>query len=204
MIEIYLFINPLDAHSLKSEYKFLNVISNEKEKIHFRLIPILNPRVVQNYLVQHNLPTDDLVFRNNVFNAIYSACLDYKAIQLQGKQLGKRFLFSLQEKVGIDKHNYSTQLVHSILKELNADIDLFNIDRKSELIVDFFHIDQQVANEMSIENYTDAVIFNYHCERDFGVLVDDTISTEMIMDLFKTDYHSKTCPFAIMDNQLHQ
>lgn len=187
MIEIYLFVNPLDESSLKSEKKFLEIIKHEKEKIHFKVIPLLNPRVLQNYILRQNLPIHDLDNRNKLFNSIYSACLDYKAAQLQGKRLGREFLIELQTRVGCQKQTYSKYLVRSILNDLGADMSLFLNDRSSNLIIDFFKLDQQVANEMGIEDFSDAVIFNYNCERDFGVLIEADTPDDIIRDLFKTD-----------------
>lgn len=186
MIEIYLFVNPLDESSLQTEKKFLRIIKQEEEKIHFKVIPLLNPRVLQNYLLTKKIPVHDLEFRNKLFNAIYSACLDYKAVQLQGKRLSREFLIELQSRVGKGKQPYSKALVRLILEELGADMALFVNDRSSNLVSEFFKLDQQVANEMGIEDFSDAVIFNYNCERDFGVLIDASTSEEIIKDLFKT------------------
>lgn len=201
MIEIYLFINPLDETSLTIEQKFLNIIEKEEEKIHFRVIPLLNPRVIQNYMIERNLPTHDLENRNQLFNSIYSACLDYKAVQLQGKRLGRKFLLELQKRVGCKKQQYSNQLVHSILEELKVDVSLFKTDRHSNLIVDFFKLDQQVANEMGIEYFSDAVIFNYNCDRDFGVLVEADTPDDLIQELFKTDCSKDQ--YSLNKDQLH-
>lgn len=201
MIEIYLFINPLDESSLKVEEKFLRIIHKETEKVHFRLIPLVNPRVIQQYIKSHDLPLGDLDNRNKLCNSIYSACLDYKALQLQGKKLSRQFLFELQKKVGRHKENYSTQLVHQILTQINADLTLFKHDRESNLIVDFFRLDQQVANEMGIESFSDAVIFNYNCDRDFGVLVEADTPDAIIEELFKT--HCDTSQFSTDDDRLH-
>ncbi|MEG0255954.1 MAG: DsbA family protein [Vagococcus sp.] len=203
MIEIYLFINPLDKSSLQSEKKYLDLISKETNKIHFRMIPILNPRVIQNYLLTHQLPTSDLEYRNQLFNTIYSACLDLKAVQLQGKQLGRKFLFELQKRVGSDYNRYSNELVVDILHDLKINVDLFKADRESKLIIDFFKIDQQIGHEMGIESFTDAVIFNYNCDRDFGVLVEDNTPHDIIQDLFKTDYNCTDYSSTSDNDRLH-
>ncbi|MFW8054100.1 DsbA family protein [Vagococcus fluvialis] len=187
MIEIYLFINPIDESSLFIEKKFLNLINQEKVKVDFRMIPLLNPRVLQNFMIAKELPVHDLALRNHLFQATYSAALDYKTVQLQGKRLGHEFLIELQKQVGSNKKQYSTHLVESILEALHVDMELFQSDRRSELVVDFFKLDQQVAHEMGIEDYSNAVIFNYNCDRDFGVLIDANTPVDLIIDLFKTD-----------------
>lgn len=188
---------------MASEKKYLDIIAREKEKIHFRIIPILNPRVIQNYLLTHHMPLADLNFRNHLFTSIYSACLDFKAVQLQSKKIGRKFLFELQKKVGDEQRHYSKALVLEVLQELNVDIDLFTQDRESRLIVDFFKMDQQVAHEMGINSFSDAVIFNYNCDRDFGVLVNEHTPREMIQDLFKTDYNCRALSSVNEDDRLH-
>lgn len=201
MIEIYLFVNPLDKASLIMEQRLLKIISGETEKIHFRVIPFLNPRVIHNYVLDQGQSIHDLAYRNQLFNSIYSACLDYKAVQLQGKKLGTKFLFEIQKQVGFFNQNYSENLVHSILESLGADIPLFTVDRQSPLIEDFFKLDQQVAQEMGIENFSDAVIFNYNCERDFGVLVSFDTPDRDIVELFKTSCSRDS--FSGDDTRLH-
>ncbi|MGX7024071.1 DsbA family protein [Vagococcus hydrophili] len=203
MIEIYLFINPLDEQSLAAEKKYLDIIKQETEKIHFRLIPVLNPRVIQNYLVANNITTHNLSYRNELFSTIYSACLDLKAVQLQGKQIGRAFLFELQKRVGGEQHVYSKELVTDILQSIDVDLDLYEADRASDLVVDFFKIDQQIAQEMNVDSFADAVIFNYRCDRDFGVLVDDNTPNEIIYQLFETDCGFEKYYGTDDDNRLH-
>lgn len=187
MIEIYLFINPLDDQSLVAEKKYLDIIAKETEKIHFRLIPVLNPRVIQNYLITNNWTTHSLKHRNELFSTIYSACLDLKAVQLQGKQIGRTFLYELQKRVGSQKQVYSKCLVNDILMSIGVDLELYETDRASNLVVDFFKIDQQIAQEMNVTSFTDAVIFNYRCDRDFGVLVTDDMPHSVIKQLLESD-----------------
>lgn len=203
MIEIYLFINPLDEQSLTAEKKYLDIIAKETEKVHFRLIPVLNPRIIQNYLVKNNITTHNLKCRNELFNTIYSACLDLKAVQLQGKQIGRAFLYELQERVGSQKDVYSKHLVTDILSSIGVDLEIYEADRASDLIVDFFKMDQQIAQEMNIESFTDAVIFNYRCDRDFGVLVTDDMPHSVIQQLFESDCSFEKYYDTDEDDRLH-
>lgn len=94
MVEIYLFVNPLDELCLLSEKRFLEAIEKENNKVYLKLIPVLNPLIIQHYLIDNNYPTNDLTHRNQLVETIYSACLDVKAAQLQGKKNGKKISFS--------------------------------------------------------------------------------------------------------------
>jgi len=187
MIEVYLFINPLDKSNLIIEQKYLNIIAKEKEKIHFKIVPFLNPKVFNKFLLANSISIHDLKRRNQLFSSIYSACLDCKAVQLQGTPLARKFLFELQKRLDFKDNVYSKELVHSILEDINVDMTLFFHDRKSNLIVDFFKLDLQMANEMGVEDFSDSVIFNYNCDRDFGVLVKKETPEDLVQDLFKTE-----------------
>lgn len=187
MIEIYLFVNPLDDHCLLSEQRFLKAIEQESDKVYLKLIPVLNPLIIHHYLVDNNFPTNDLEYRNRLIETVYSACLDVKAAQLQGKKMGRKFLFHLQDLVGKKQMTYSEELVDQILTKINADKETFKLDRQSKLVKEFFQIDQQVANEMGINRFSKAVIFNYDSPKNFGVLIDAFSPTDLIKKLLKAD-----------------
>lgn len=193
MVEIYLFVNPLDELCLLSEKRFLETIEKENNKVYLKLIPVLNPLIIQHYLIDNNYPTNDLTHRNQLVETIYSACLDVKAAQLQGKKMGRKFLFHLQDLVGKKKMAYSEELVDTILTKINADKETFKLDRQSKLIKDFFKIDQQVANEMGVNRFAKAVIFNYDSTRNFGVLIDAFSSSDLIKQLLKSEDTNSCC-----------
>lgn len=193
MVEIYLFVNPLDELCLLSEKRFLKTIEKEDNKVYLKLIPILNPLIIHHYLIDNNFPTKDIDFRNQLSETIYSACLDVKAAQLQGKKIGRLFLFHLQDLVGKKKVPYSEKLVDDILTKINADKETFKLDRQSKLIKDFFKTDQKVANEMGINRFSKAVIFNYDSSRNFGVLIDAFSSTDLIKQLLKVETNHTNC-----------
>ncbi|MGX4685448.1 DsbA family protein [Vagococcus sp. JNUCC 83] len=193
MVEIYLFVNPLDELCLLSEKRFLKTIEKEDNKVYLKLIPILNPLIIHHYLIDNNFPTKDIHFRNQLSETIYSACLDVKAAQLQGKKIGRLFLFHLQDLVGKKKVPYSEKLVDDILNKINADKETFKLDRQSKLIKDFFKTDQKIANEMGVNRFSKAVIFNYDSSRNFGVLIDAFSSTDLIKQLLKVETNHTAC-----------
>lgn len=88
---------------------------------------------------------------------------------------------------------YSEELVDTILTKINADKETFKLDRQSKLIKDFFKIDQQVANEMGVNRFAKAVIFNYDSTRNFGVLIDAFSSSDLIKQLLKSEDTNSCC-----------
>lgn len=201
MIEIYLFINPLGGHCLQTERTLLNLISKENKKIQFRFVPYLNLRVVQSLLEERSLPNDDIQLRNKLFEDIYSASLDYKAVQLQGKKIGRAFLLSIQEAVGLNCLPYTPELVTDIVQEIGADLEMFQVDRISELVKKSFDDDQITAHEMGISKHSSAVFFNYACERDYGVLVEDGQFSSNFHTLCQTDTDSCELNYGGLHNK---
>ncbi|MGK0550841.1 ClpXP adapter SpxH family protein [Enterococcus faecalis] len=186
MIEIYLFVNPLGGVCLEIEKNILHLVETENKKIQFRFIPLLNMKTINTLLKLNNIPIHDIERRNQLFEDIYSASLDYKAAQLQGKKKGRRLLIGLQKAVACEGRRYSPQLAEDLLIEAGGDIDMYRTDRKSAFVKESFQTDQQIAREMGIEKHPTAVVYNYACERDFGVLVEDCDSMEEIKRLCQT------------------
>lgn len=190
MIEIYLFIHPLCSESLASEKRLLQIIQTEHKKVQFKFLPLLNLHSFQQFLHDHRLETLSIQERNRLFEASYSAALDYKAVQLQGKKKGRAFLLALQEKICLQHLAYTDQLVDDIVTQINGDLKMFRSDRLSSIVRDSFISDQETAKEMNVCKNTSAVVFNYACDRDFGVLIEDPPTSDILRELFKTNEQS--------------
>jgi predicted DsbA family dithiol-disulfide isomerase len=172
MIEIYLFVNPLSERCFSTEKSLLDFIKNTQHRIQFRFVPLLNLRTVAQMLEKQGISSKDIHERNKLSQLLYSAALDYKAMELQGKKKGQEFLLELQHEVAIDHQSYSEDLVKKIAKKV-GNLEMFLEDRRSSLVAETFQADQQMAQEMNIKTHPSAVVFNYECECDFGVLVED-------------------------------
>lgn len=173
MIEIYLFVNPLGMECYQAEKQILQLVDAEKsKKIQFRFVPFINMHVVDRLIKKYHLPKNDLAWRNRLFHTLYSAALDYKALQLQGKKKGRFFLLQLQKSCGLEKQKYSPALVESLVVKAGGDLEEFRLDRASNFVKEAFLTDQQIAHDMSIEDTPSCVVYNYSCQRDFGVLLE--------------------------------
>ncbi|MHC5229993.1 DsbA family protein [Enterococcus sp. LJL99] len=184
MIEIYLFVNPLGNICLNLEKELLKFIETQNKKIQFRFIPFVNMKTIDRLMKTSN--SNDIDERNNLFENIYSAALDYKAAQLQGKKKGRHLLLGLQKANSVDHIPYSPELSETLLVESGGDLDMFRSDRQSNFVKESFQTDQQIAREMGIVTHPSAVVYNYACERDFGVLVENCRSVEDIKRLCET------------------
>ena len=186
MIEIYLFVNPLGSICLDIEREILKFAQAENKKIQIRLIPLVNLKTNDLLLRSHGIHPSDIKGRNHLFEQTYSAALDFKAAQLQGKKKGREILLNLQSMVTEQKIDYSPDLAKQLIVECSGDLEMFEKDRNSTFVKESFQIDQQIAREMGVTRHPSAVIYNYACERDYGVLIEGDLSIEHIEQLCQT------------------
>lgn len=172
MIEIYLFVNPLGAICLSSEKRLLNFVQTSEQKIQFRLMPLVNMQTITDVMERYNIPKHDIEARNKLFENTYAAALDAKALQLQGKKKARKFLMQMQEEVACKKKEYTQELVLSLVEAVGGDLEMFEEDRRSDLVKTLFQEDQNTAREMGITTHPSAIVYNYACERDYGVLLE--------------------------------
>ncbi|MDF0479253.1 DsbA family protein [Vagococcus sp. PNs007] len=195
MIEVYLFVHPLCPECLASEKRILQMVKNEQRKIQFKFLPLLNLQTFQRYLsttCNHDCNLND---RNKLFEDSYSAALDYKAMQLQGKKKGQQFLMALQEAVQHNK-NYSEELVKQTVIDLHGDWEMFTTDRQSENVKESFETDQIIAKEMSVSFASSMVYFNYTCDQDYGILVEEHPTDDILADLLAMDQPETIAPLV--------
>lgn len=192
VIEIYLFVNPLGPVCLQAEMRLLEFFGETDKKIQFRVLPLVNMNTIADIMERRGIAKNAIDVRNRLFEDTYAAALDCKAAQLQGKKRGREFLMRLQEIVGCDKVPYSKKLAEEVLVEIGGDLAMFREDRDSALVKELFQTDQKIAHEMGINRHPSAVVYNYACERDYGVLLEGTKAMMDIPELCRTtdeNYH---------------
>lgn len=199
MIEIYLFINPLDGQSLKAEQTFLKLMEKENKKIQLRLIPVLNLQILHHYLKE----TRSTHLTDQSVESFYSAAFDFKAVLLQGKKKGRSFLLNLQKLIAEEKHSYTEETVQKALQLANVNEEMFYEDRQSDFVKKCFNNDQKTAREMGIKMAPSAVIFNYTSSREYGTLITNFNSVEVIQDLLRSDEEFQQAQLQKQHNGVH-
>ncbi|KRL20422.1 DsbA family protein [Lentilactobacillus kisonensis] len=165
MLEIYLFIDPLNRHCYDAE-KVINKLSQKlKSNVSVRFLTMLNIRVVNDLAtctpekaVDHELP--------------FKVILDSKAASFQGKRFGRNFLMDLQHEILDNAEDYCDDLVLELAEKNGLDCDMFREDRRSNLAKKMFRADQRVANEMSVKTPASTVLFNSAVDGN-GLLIKD-------------------------------
>ncbi|MEO1773113.1 DsbA family protein [Candidatus Enterococcus ferrettii] len=212
MIEIYLFINPIGDRCLNIEKQITELMKKNDLKIQLRLIPLMNLHTVSDLLIREGLSKKDIRKRNKLSDNIYSAALDVKAAQLQGKKRGRIFLMKLQEELTKKKTTYSEELVYRLFSEVGGDMETFIEDRASDLVKELFIADQQIARDMNITKHPSAVIYN--CANDAGTgvrvegfsaikyVINACKSRESMLRFFKTQENSEIFSQDFPDDHL--
>lgn len=190
MIEIYLFVNPLGSVCLETETNLLDFMTSSQKKIQFRIMPLVNMQTIHDTMKRRGLLLTDIDARNRLFADTYSAALDIKTIQLQGKKLARNFMMRLQQAVGCEAQPYNQTLVEELVTEVGGDLAMFKEDRPTSFVKEMFQVDQDIAREMNITMHPSAVVYNYACERDYGVSLEGPLAIADLPKLCHTDEES--------------
>lgn len=182
MIEIYLFINPIDSTCFQAEKEVLKFVEKSTGKIRVNFIPVHNLSTVTQYLSANNLPKCDLKLRNAIHSETYDICLYYTAATMQGKKKGRNFLLELQSALFEENKPFSEELVLESAKKAKLDIPMFLEDKELDFTKTSFDADQKVAREMNAFNAPSCVLFSEH-HKEHGLLIEEGITVELLQAL---------------------
>ncbi|AQW20590.1 dithiol-disulfide isomerase [Lentilactobacillus curieae] len=162
ILEIYLFVDPLNEHCYEAEKAVDQVSQKLNKQISVHFIPLLNIAVLND--------NDNELKQRFGRTVPYDIILNYKAASFQGQRFGRRFLMNLQRRLLTENENYCSSLIHEIAEESGLDLEMFNEDCQSELAVQTYHSDQRTAAEMNVDEPASAVLFNTEVD-DSGILI---------------------------------
>ncbi|EEI24082.1 DsbA family protein [Lentilactobacillus hilgardii] len=164
VLEIYLFIDPLNRHCYDAEKTIDNISRKLNTKVSVRFISMLNIKILN----QMAAKAGDQFDRKLPYNIV----LDSKAASFQGKKLGRHFLMDLQRELLLNDRNYNDELVYGLAENNGLDCRMFEEDRRSSLAENMFKCDQRMVHEMSVDEPATAVLFNSAVDNN-GVLIND-------------------------------
>lgn len=191
VLEIYLFVNPLGEQCLEAERSVLKVAEEHHDTVHYQFLPLVNLHTVEDVMQRNQLNTHDLTIRNQIFQKVYAAALDYKAALFQGKRRGQEFLMDLQAELNFHHERYTDDLIDRLAADNGLDSEMFHEDRRSKLTAESFEADQRIACEMQIQKHPSAVIYNYaDPTQDYGIMIEDCASYEVLKQLCQGNYEA--------------
>ncbi|GEL15744.1 DsbA family protein [Pediococcus cellicola] len=170
MLDVYLFVAPLGKPCMRSEKVMMEFVHNVDQKVSFQIIPMLNMQLVQDYL--HSNDNQSYENYNALAEDMYHLILDYKAALFQCKRDGRTFLKLMQTELNQKGIVYSQSLGSEIARQAHLDLEMFEVDRRSQLAKDSFKADQQTALEMNVTSSPSAVIFDDQAD-ECGILVEN-------------------------------
>ncbi|GAA3197533.1 DsbA family protein [Lentilactobacillus kefiri] len=165
VLEIYLFVDPLNRHCYDAEKTIERISQKLNKQISVRFVSMLNIKILHDFSMNKHLSHLDQ-------NLPYDTILDFKAASFQGKKFGRHFLMDLQKELLINEEPYTDDLVYKLAERNGLDIEMFKDDRRSDLAEKMFKCDQRVVHEMDITDPSTTVLFNSHVD-DCGIRVKD-------------------------------
>ena len=157
MLEVYHFVTPLSADSIKSEKTVINYIKQTSQLVSYRMIPVVTMQSVrdtyQELKMHKSLNVDYAVVAQN----LSQLALDTKAVQSQGKKAARLFYDKMQELL-LANVPYSKSLVLSTLSKLHLDTNLFLEDYNTSATISALKSDQNLAATMNIIDYPTMIV----------------------------------------------
>lgn len=196
MIEIFLFIDPLGNECCKTVQTLSHVLEDRKEKIIFRIIPIVNIHKIKKAVKQGSFVTEgsSLDRQNHLYMNTYQAALAFIAASMQGKQKGEVLLQLLQEKVVHDHQIYSENLLLDIVRQMDLDWETFIEDFHSDLAKSCFQRNQKLAAEMNIHCTPSCVVIHTSDIRR-AYRLDDKIEESTLNYLIDLNHPNQNCHY---------
>ncbi|WP_347297460.1 DsbA family protein [Dolosigranulum savutiense] len=160
MIELFVFINPLDPECFKANQMIIEFAQERTEKVNIRFVTsVFSQKSLRqlHYAYLKKMQRDD----NQIFNADFIASLAVQAATMQGKKRGMQFLMTLQSCLFEQGASFSEALVLEVAQRVNLDLTMFQEDLYSNLAKKAYTRDQHLAQKMHITSTPTCVL--YHC-----------------------------------------
>lgn len=160
MLELFLFINPIGSRCREAELIVQRLSSELTQKISLRFVPLVNFKVIDQYMADAHLDSHNLALRNQLFDTAYQLAVDYKAAHFQGNQKARKLLIMEQAHMTIPVAPYDQETAYECLEAVGFDLDAFRDDRRREEMHHCLASDQAIAVEMGITKTPAVVIMN--------------------------------------------
>jgi predicted DsbA family dithiol-disulfide isomerase len=136
----------------------------------------------------------DLWIENPIFTP-FAASIAIKASELQGKQIGVKFLRKLRELLFLDKKNIDKKevLLECAIAIEGLDVDEFEKDLHSETAIKALQYDLKTTKEMGVEQFPTLVVFNDN-EHEEGLLVTGVYDYEVYVKVLEEMLKEKPIP----------
>lgn len=186
MFEIFLFINPIGIYCYDIERRIQRAIDELDIEVSYHLVPIANVHIVQDDMIRRKRNAQKLC-QFSFYTLITNKALEYyHAIRFtNGNKKARDFLLELQKQLNentID-HNYS-DLFSTAINNLKINPKSIQSLKNSNYIKESIKQDQELAAKWDVKKTPTTVIFNENDASQTGMLVENMITHEELINLF--------------------
>lgn len=178
VLDIYLFVNPIDKYCHCGINRLITAMSGRKTKTYFHIIPYQNQQTIDSYIKSHQLSLTDFKLRQDILLASNTVTRLFKAATCQGKKKARLFLYHLNPYTQKFGHELTNEMIVAAAEKANLDIDMLINDSHSDMVSYLIQKDQKMAQKYHVSCTPSAIIFDSLC--DDGLLLENTLSLEDI------------------------
>lgn len=187
VLDIYLFINPIDDSCLHCASTILDLAKDWGGKIYYHVIPFYNFQTITHYLKQRHFTEHSVSLCNQLNELSYLTALTYKAATFQGKKKAHKFFKHLKSFIANCDTPITTDHILESLHLAQLDVDMVLDDRQSTLVKQLYLKDLEIANRFNVTQTPSAIVFDSRCHS--GVLLEQDVSIESIRYAIEHNQH---------------
>lgn len=179
VIDIFLFIHPLDTYCHCDVNRLITAFSNSSVKMYCHIIPYQNKEMLDKYIQENNLPLNDLSLRYNIEKTALNVTRLFKAATFQGKKKARLFLYYLNHFTKEFHYQLTTDMFLSAATQANLDVDMLFKDSTSERVDKLIEKDTRMANKYTVSCVPSVIVFD--SSHTDGILIENTLSVDSIL-----------------------
>lgn len=187
VIDMFLFVNPLDTYCHCAVNRLITAFSNSPMKLYCHIIPYQSKEMLDTYIQDNNLPLSDLALRYTIEKTALTVTRLFKAATFQGKKKARLFLYYLNQFTKEFHYQLTTEMFLSAAQQANLDVDMLFKDSTGEQVYKLIEKDRRIAEKYTVSSVPSIIVFdNSHTD---GILIENTLSVETILLSLKSAQH---------------
>lgn len=188
MIEIYIFVNPLDYEQKKSITQIFKVITKSKKNIKFHIIPTVTMPLMDQYFNSKMIPRNRLQKRNSLFQMAYHIALNFEKLATLNKNAAIRFLVKIYDLLATNDFTIKDIDEIFIREGSNLCNDFtYHMAQYSDIAKEKLHNNLLLLNDLKINTLSSIVIYNFNNSKDFAIRLDSLEDLNLIDSLIESN-----------------
>lgn len=179
VLDIFLFINPIDPCGSCHINRLMTGLSCVNEKTYFHIIPHVTLQMLNAYIQEKNLPLNDLSLRQTIQRNALEVKRLFKAASFQGKKKARLFLYYLNQCAKMPEYSFTHEALIYAAEKAQLDIGMLIIDKDSQMVEHLMEKDANLAKKYNVTLVPSALVFN--SSHDSGILIEQNLSCETIL-----------------------